>query len=125
MLNFIGSHRCPPGGLPSAGLGSRIVAPPGAAKGAPRLIRSKQHVASASPGVTHRRPALLTSAQCCSRFVALARPSPGPHSRWVPVAWVRLAALPLDPVVSTANPAPHLQDRTLGTREDVDFYRIN
>ncbi|KAJ1136539.1 hypothetical protein NDU88_002954 [Pleurodeles waltl] len=40
MLSFIGSHW-----LPSAGLGSRVVAPPGAAKGAPRLIRSKQHIA--------------------------------------------------------------------------------
>ncbi|KAJ1189857.1 hypothetical protein NDU88_006599 [Pleurodeles waltl] len=39
--------------------------------------RSKQHVASASPGVTYRHPALLPSAQRCSCFVTLVRPSQG------------------------------------------------
>ncbi|KAJ1203038.1 hypothetical protein NDU88_006833 [Pleurodeles waltl] len=116
MLRFIGSHR-----PPSAGLGHRVVAPPGA----PRLICSKQHVAYDSPGVIYRGPVLLTSAQRCSRFVTLARPSSGTHLRWAPVVWVRLAALPHDPVVPTAYPAPQLQDRTLSTLEDVDLLRIN
>ncbi|KAJ1112992.1 hypothetical protein NDU88_001252 [Pleurodeles waltl] len=49
-----------------------------------------QLVASASPGVNHRRPALLTSAQRCSCFVTPARPRSGPLSRQVPVAWVHL-----------------------------------
>ncbi|KAJ1215637.1 hypothetical protein NDU88_003245 [Pleurodeles waltl] len=63
-----------PGRLPSTGLGSRVVAPPEATREVPRHSNSKQHVASASPGVTHRRPALLTSAQRCSCFVTLVRP---------------------------------------------------
>ncbi|KAJ1202245.1 hypothetical protein NDU88_006045 [Pleurodeles waltl] len=65
----------PPGRLPSTGLGSLVVAPPEATRGVPR--RSKQHVASASPGVTHWRPALLTSAQRCSCFVTLLQPIRG------------------------------------------------
>ncbi|KAJ1203890.1 hypothetical protein NDU88_007671 [Pleurodeles waltl] len=56
---------------------SRVIAPPGATRGVPRLIRSKQNAASASPGVTHWRSALLTSAQRCSCFVILVRPSRG------------------------------------------------
>ncbi|KAJ1166679.1 hypothetical protein NDU88_007076 [Pleurodeles waltl] len=64
-----------PGRLPSTGLGGRVVAPPEATRGVPRC--SKQHIASASPGVTHRRPALITSAQRCSCFVTLVRPSRG------------------------------------------------
>ncbi|KAJ1090771.1 hypothetical protein NDU88_003900 [Pleurodeles waltl] len=92
MPIFIGPHRGLPGRLSSAGLGSRVIAPPGAARGVPRLSRSMQHVASASPGVTHRRPALLTSAQRCSRFVTPVRPSPGPHTRRAPDAWIRLSS---------------------------------
>ncbi|KAJ1214059.1 hypothetical protein NDU88_001687 [Pleurodeles waltl] len=64
-----------PGRLPSTGLGSRVVAPPEATREVPHPSRSKQHVASVSPGVTHRRPALLTSAQRCSCFITLVRPS--------------------------------------------------
>ncbi|KAJ1151660.1 hypothetical protein NDU88_004440 [Pleurodeles waltl] len=49
--------------------------PPGAIRGVPRLCRSKQHVASASPGGTHWHPALRISAQLSSCFVTLVRPS--------------------------------------------------
>ncbi|KAJ1170250.1 hypothetical protein NDU88_002130 [Pleurodeles waltl] len=71
---------------------SRVVVPPGAARGDPRLSRSKQHVTSASPGVAHRCPSLLPSAQRCSRFVTPVRPSSGSHTYRVPVAWVRLCS---------------------------------
>ncbi|KAJ1218245.1 hypothetical protein NDU88_005828 [Pleurodeles waltl] len=42
-----------------------------------RLCRSKQHVASASPGGPHWHPALRISAQLYSSFVTLVRPSLG------------------------------------------------
>ncbi|KAJ1143474.1 hypothetical protein NDU88_009782 [Pleurodeles waltl] len=77
----IGPRRGLPGRLLSAGLGSRIIAPTRATRGVPRLIHNKQHAAPASPGVTHWRPALLTSAQRCSCFVTPVRPSRGPPGR--------------------------------------------
>ncbi|KAJ1214085.1 hypothetical protein NDU88_001712 [Pleurodeles waltl] len=60
-----------------------------ATRGAPRLRYSRQHVASALPGVTHWRRAFFTYAQCCSRIISPVRPSPGPRTRRVSGAWIR------------------------------------
>ncbi|KAJ1162544.1 hypothetical protein NDU88_003012 [Pleurodeles waltl] len=83
-------RRVLPGRPPPGGLGSRVIDPPGETRGAPRLGYSRQHVASASPGVTHWCLALFTSAQCCSRIVSPVRPSTGPRTRRVSGAWIRL-----------------------------------
>ncbi|KAJ1108072.1 hypothetical protein NDU88_005455 [Pleurodeles waltl] len=94
MPIFIGPHQGLPGRPSTAGLGSQVVAPPGAVRGVPRLSRSMRHVASASPGVTRQRPAHLTSARCCLSFVTPVRPSPGPHPHRVTDAWIRLCSSP-------------------------------
>ncbi|KAJ1142234.1 hypothetical protein NDU88_008561 [Pleurodeles waltl] len=67
MLSFIGSHL-----LPSAGLGNQVVAAPGAAKGALRLIRSKQHVAC----LTWGHPPASGSPHLCRTLLTLHNTGP-------------------------------------------------
>ncbi|KAJ1097032.1 hypothetical protein NDU88_002161 [Pleurodeles waltl] len=117
MQILIGPHQGLPGGLPSAGLGSRFVSPSGAARGVPHLSRSFSRSHPLASGSPHLCPTQLT----------LRNSGPGRDHSHAGSQLLGLvsAALPLDLVVSTASPAPHLQDRTPGTREDVDFHRIN
>ncbi|KAJ1216218.1 hypothetical protein NDU88_003824 [Pleurodeles waltl] len=111
------------GRLPSTGLSSRVIAPPEVTMGVPCPSCIKQHVASAlaAPRVTHCRPALLLSAQRCSRFITPDRPSPGPHARRVPVTRIRhhrsVGSLGSQPGSALSRSYPRL-------REDAEFYWI-
>ncbi|KAJ1204635.1 hypothetical protein NDU88_000075 [Pleurodeles waltl] len=125
FVTLVQPSRGLPGRLPSTGLGGRVVAPP-VTRGVPRPSRIKQHIASAlaAPWVTHCRPALLLSAQRCSRFVTPDRPSPGPHARRVQVTRIRHCSSSIRPGGLGGQPGSALSRSYPRLREDAEFYWI-
>ncbi|KAJ1189394.1 hypothetical protein NDU88_006139 [Pleurodeles waltl] len=126
FVTLVRPRRGLPGWLLSTGLGSRVVAPPEATRGVPRPSRIKQHVASAltAPGVAHCRPALLLSAQRCTRFVTPDRPSPGPHAHRILVTRIRHHSSSIRPGGLGGQPGSALSRSYPRLREDAEFYWI-
>ncbi|KAJ1081480.1 hypothetical protein NDU88_001662 [Pleurodeles waltl] len=126
FVTLVRPSRGHPGRLPSTGLGGRVVGPPGVTREVPCPSRIKQHEASAlaALGLAHCRPALLFSAQRCSRFVTPDRPSPGPHARRVQVTRIRHCSSSIRPGGLGGQPGSALSRSYPRLREDAEFYWI-